>query len=57
MMTETHCCNYADCTVDTVYFDKWIEAWLCKEHEDSLDNPTGYCGRDCQLGHGCDTSC
>lgn len=50
-------CEYADCYNYAVTFDESLNAWLCKEHENSIDDKTGYCSRDCRLGYGCDGSC
>jgi hypothetical protein len=59
MTTELHddYCEYGDCQNIGTIFDEDLSAWLCAEHQDTPDNWTGYCSRDCQLGHGCDGSC
>ncbi len=51
------CCEYRDCEKEGNVFDDNLNAWLCNDHQDSPSNSTGYCPRDCQLGHGCDGSC
>jgi hypothetical protein len=30
---------------------------VCEEHEDSVEDKTGYCGVECQFGHGCTGEC
>lgn len=50
-------CEYGDCMEAGAVYDEELQAWLCAKHEDSPDNSSGYCPRDCQLGHGCDQSC
>lgn len=51
------CCEYDNCENDGVTFDVELEAWLCKDHEYCTENKTGYCDRDCRLGHGCTETC
>lgn len=50
-------CEYGDCEATGIYLNEHLEAWLCEDHTDSPDDSTGYCNRECQLGHGCDGSC
>ena len=54
---ENETCEYGDCMETGTTYDENLKAWLCAKHEDSPNNSTGYCTRDCQLGHGCDGSC
>lgn len=57
MSEEKHCCEYHDCNKDGDCFDVILQAWLCEEHVDKVDDKTGYCGASCRLGYGCDQSC
>ena len=54
---EQVCCEYKDCEKTATTYDTELEAWLCEHHSNSIDNTTGYCTKDCQLGYGCDGSC
>lgn len=57
--TVKHECDYCMCrnmTSDLIKVkDEYV--YLCQEHQDSLENETGYCGTNCILGYGCDQSC
>lgn len=57
VIDSTHECEYCNCEKEATVYDKELEAWLCEEHRDTYNNETGYCGRNCQLGYGCDQSC
>lgn len=54
---EKHTCDYCGCDKEATHYKKDLDAWLCEEHEDSIEDQTGYCGTSCKLGYGCDESC
>lgn len=54
---DEHICEYCDCCKEATVYDEELQAWLCEEHYYSVYNSTGFCSRDCMLGHGCDESC
>lgn len=56
-MPEENCCAYYDCDKAGTVYDEQLDCWLCEEHCDSVNDSTGYCPPDCQLGYGCDGSC
>lgn len=38
--------------------EQWCyDVWICLECYNKMDNVSGYCSLDCQLGFGCDGSC
>lgn len=57
MKSEIQCCEYCDCTEDGTVYDEQLEVWLCEKHSNMVEDHTGYCPTDCQLGYGCDQSC
>lgn len=50
-------CEYCGCLDQGTVWDEDLEAWLCDKHMNMVEDRTGYCPRDCQLGYGCDESC
>jgi len=49
-------CEYADCEERGEWDDDY-KTYLCTKHVNCVENTTGYCSMDCQLGYGCDGSC
>lgn len=46
-----------NCEKETEDGEEYAGIYLCEECEQTLDNKSGYCSIDCQLGYGCDGSC
>ena len=57
MKSEEHICEFCNCEEIATVYDEELEVFLCEEHSNTVENHTGYCSPDCQLGYGCDHSC
>lgn len=57
MKSEEHICEFCNCEEIAIIYDEELEVWLCEEHSNMIENTSGYCSPDCQLGYGCDQSC
>lgn len=54
---EKEVCEYHDCIEEGTVYDESLKVWLCEKHSNMVENRTGYCSWECQLGYGCDGSC
>jgi hypothetical protein len=57
MNKDYYPCEYCGCDEEGTVFIEELQVWVCGKHENSVDDSTGYCPVDCQLGYGCDQSC